>query len=963
MDTRRKSLQLLLPQTRFAKSIITTTVCACLSISAFSAFAQEADAADEELEIIEVRGIADAYRNAIAEKRSAGTIVDALSSADIGALPDLSVAETLERITGVAGDRFKGNASEISIRGLGPFLGMSTVNGRAISSGSGNRSVAFSQFPSELVNGVVVYKAQKADILEGGVAGTIDLKTIRPLEFGKERFQAEMRVNHNEYHAKLDGETGLGYRPSVSYTNSYELDNGGKFGFAIGYAGSDVSTPEESYNTSSTLRNCNSDRIQDGGSNCNFSDSNNAANGGPAAQGDYYFIPNLAYYRQMKSEEERDGFIFAAQYQPNDDIDINLDGQFSRRFYFEDRHDLFIDDGRRRITKWRTNEAGALKSYTGESRFSSYGEYRERNEDYRGIGLNVNWYLWDRVVANFDASFSGTERWQTFNWARFRSDRLYFDFENGGSDSFANIANTYTDLNDPEGSAVDLQAEIMDMSFFSADSEARNERFEVNDEITAYKLDFDYLLDSEIFSSIKVGVSHSQRSHDNYAPHRRSLRTPSGERASKLAEVADSCSIPWQQDDWGEDANAPVSEWAVYDTLCAYGTLLGDNDLSVDPTTPSSGDVQMEEDITSLYAMTFFGTEWGDITVDGNFGVRHVTTDITSFGTRTSYSVTTGEDGTLTITENNDAETSVLENDYSNLLPSINVNFGLTDEIQLRVAAYAAISRPDMWYYGAARDISLSVDEDEVTTVAEALDGNVRARGNPFLEALESNNYDISLNYFANEDTMLSAAVYFKTFDARFESESAVEPVVVDGQSYAVTVTGRPTIVDDSSTIKGIELTAQHRFTSLPSPFDGLGFVVNYNYADSNFETPEAGSNISASVRPFIEPGNVAGLSDHTFSSQLYWEKGDWSARAQYKFRSDYLKPFGNNLGQTNRYVQDQSSLDFDVSYEINRNLKARFQVLNATNEPYVEERVVEEAFSRVEYSGRRFFVGLRYKM
>ena len=170
-------------------TLVASAVIGVLSLHSV-AVAQENNE-EEKTEIIEVRGLADSFRNAIAEKRNAATIVDALSSADMGALPDLSVAETLERITGVTGDRFKGNASEISIRGLGPFLGFSTVNGRAISSGSGNRSVAFSQFPSELVNGVVVYKAQKADLLEGGVSGLVDLKTIKPVDYGKEQFRAD----------------------------------------------------------------------------------------------------------------------------------------------------------------------------------------------------------------------------------------------------------------------------------------------------------------------------------------------------------------------------------------------------------------------------------------------------------------------------------------------------------------------------------------------------------------------------------------------------------------------------------------------------------------------------------------------------------------------------------------------------------------------------------------------------
>ena len=966
MDTRNGFI--LSNTRRFRPTVLAVLVSSALSLTTSSVNAQEivqTEPSQEEVttEIIEVSGIAESYRNAIAQKRNSATIVDALSSADMGALPDLSVAETLERITGVSGDRFKGNASEISIRGLGPFLGLSTVNGRAISSGSGNRSVAFSQFPSELVNGVVVYKAQKADLLEGGVSGTIDLQTIKPIDYGKERLQAEMRVNYNPYHAKQNDENGFGYRPTFSYTNTYDLDGGAKFGFAIGYAGANISSPEESYNTSSTLRNCNSDFGLDGGSNCSFRDSNAAANGGSAVDGDYYFIPNAFFYRQMESEENRDAVIFAVQYQPNSNVDINLDGQWSSRYYYEDRHDLLFDDGRRRIANWETNDEGALQSYTGNSRISSYGEYRVRDEDYQGLGLNVDWSITERLGAELDVSYSGTERYQTRTYTRFRSDRFYYDWRNQGSDSFADVSSVYSDFNDPAGSQLDWLSSIQDLSFFDANSEARNYRFDIEDSIAAYRLDFDYLLDGDFFNDVTFGVQRSVRSHDNYREERRTLGTPSAIRDEKLAEVGANCSIDWPQSDYGDDANTPVSQWATYDTRCAYDTLVGDADLSVDPRSPSSGDVRLTEQITSAYAMVSFSTELGDITLDGNVGVRQINTDIESVGIRNSYSVETTPEGNILFIENNDPEVNILSNDYNNTLPSVNLNFGLTEDTQLRFAAYSALSRPDMWYYGSARDIGNATADEDFTTVEDALQDNVTALGNPFLEAIESDNLDLSYNYFMGEDTLLSAAIYYKRFEARLEATSDFEDVIVDGQSYNVEVQGRPTIVDESSNIKGIELTVQHRFTTLPSPFDGLGIVLNYNYADSNFETPEAGGAISDDVLEVIPPANVPGLSDTVYNTQVYWEYEEFSARLSYKYRSEYLKPFGSSLAQTNRFVDDQSSLDVDFAYDLSKNLTLRFQAINITNEPYVEQRVASEAYNRIEYSGPRYFIGLKYRM
>jgi len=936
-----------------------------------SVYAQETENTeddDQETEIIEVLGIADSYRNAIAEKRNSNTIVDALSSADIGALPDLSVAETLERITGVTGDRFKGNASEISIRGLGPFLGFATVNGRAISSGSGNRSVAFSQFPSELVNGVVVYKAQKADILEGGVSGTIDLKTIKPVDYGKERFQAQYRASYNPYHKKQSDENGVGNRISVSYTNAFDTDALGEVGFALGYAGVRGSTPEESYNTSSTLRNCNSNFAVDGGSNCSFDDDNVAANGGAAEDGPYYFIPNSFFYRQMKSEEDRDAAIFALQIKPNSNLDINLDAQWSERFYFEDRHDLLWDDGRRKISNWATNQEDALLSYTGESRISSYGEYRQRNEEYLGAGLNVDWQISDDWAVEFDASLSDTDRFQTRTYARFRGERKFYDWEGSNGSDWPRVTNVYSDFNDPQGSSEDWLSDIQDLAYFSADSEARNYRFDISDSINAYKLHFDYAIEAGPFYNVKYGVDYSTRDHKNFLEKRNTVRTPRDDRPTVIANVAATCAIDFPQSDYGEDANSNLTSWATFDTFCGYDAIVGDQDITADPTEPSEGNINLTEDITSLFVMAEFSTEWGDMPVDGNIGVRRVKTDITSIGLKTSYRVETDEEGNILLLENttdlgDTLEINTLRNSYSANLPSINLALGVLDDVQVRFAFYKGLSRPDMWYYGAGRNIRGPGDSEEFDSLADALEGRVTAIGNPFLEALESTNYDIATSWFINDDTMLSAALYYKTFNARFELIDEVEPVTIDGEEVDVVVENRPTIIDDDSSINGYELTALHKFDWLEGFWSGFGTSINYNFANSDFETPERGASISESVQGLIPPSNIAGLSKHNFSTQLYWENKKLSARLSYKYRSEYLKPFGANLGQTNRIVDNTKSIDFDISYKITKQLKAKFQAINITNEPYIEQRVSAEAYNRIEYSGPRYFIGLQYRL
>ncbi len=968
----------------FTRTILSTLI-GLTCLNTYAEDEQSEDEADKKTEVIAVTGIRESYLNAINTKRNSANIVDAISLKDIGALPDNSVAETLERITGVSADRFKGSASEISIRGLGPFLGMSTLNGRAISSGSGNRSVAFSQFPSELVNGVTVYKSQSANILEGGVSGTIDLGTIRPVDYGKQRFQSEFKGIYNEYQAKKNDDKGLGHRASISYVNSYDLGEG-KIGFALGYAGGKTPRPEDTYLTSSLYRPCNSDasRSEETQTNCTFSDTNAAAGGGRAVDGDYYFAPNGQLFRQINSIDESNAMIAAVQWKPSSSLDINLDSQWSERYFFEDRHDLFFHEGRRGISNWVTNEEHILQSYTGESFIGTSGDYRDRNEEYKGLGINVKWQINEDFAITADAAYSGTERWQNSTRARFRSQRHFFDWEQRGDEQFPNISNVYTDRDDPVGSSIDWTESVKDFTFFNNDSQARKERFDISDRIRSFKLDAEYYLEHNIFTSILTGFAFSSRAHVNLQNDSISFNTGVAElvaareaglsnregraaralaRANVLSSAAENCLTPWPQKDFGDDANSPVSEWAIADNFCAFDVITGGETLEPSLLPPSEGDIDLIEKITSVFAMSNFETDLAGMFLSGNVGVRYVQTEINSAGISQAYETITDDEGFITLIEQEGIlETQAFDNKFSNLLPSINMTLELAEEVELRFAAYKAVSRPDMWFYGAGRRVSIGNDEDN-RTVEDALQ-SVSARGNPELELLESDNYEFGVNWFFAAESILSVALYNKAFSARIGAQSKEESIIVDGVPFLTTVFGSPTIFEDESTINGVEITLNHQFSTLPAPYDGLGFAGSYNYSDSDYETPEAGAFIvpAEGVIETIEPANLPGLSNHVGNIQMYWEGSGVSARISYKFRSDYIKPFGNDLSQTNRFVEPQRSFDLSLGYKISKNFSVKAQMLNLTNEPAIQSRVIPGAYSLIEHSGRKLFLGVKYR-
>jgi iron complex outermembrane receptor protein len=175
-----------------------------------------------QVDEVVVSAIRQTMQTSIAVKRDSVAIVDALSSKEIGDLPGQSIGEAIETITGATADRGNYGPTEVSLRGLGSFLSATTFNGREASNGSGDRAVNFGQFPSELFNGIKIYKSQQADLIEGGVAGSIELETKKPLDYGKRLVSGEIKGNYNSYQDRIKGGSrgAGGVRPAMSTSST-----------------------------------------------------------------------------------------------------------------------------------------------------------------------------------------------------------------------------------------------------------------------------------------------------------------------------------------------------------------------------------------------------------------------------------------------------------------------------------------------------------------------------------------------------------------------------------------------------------------------------------------------------------------------------------------------------------------------------------------------------------------------
>ena len=272
-----------------------------------------AQVAEGEGDEIIVTGFRGTIQNSIDEKRNSVEVFDALSAEELGDIPALSIGEALETLTGAASHREQGGATEISIRGLGPFLSSTVINGRVATNGSGDRSVNFSQFPSELFQKVGIYKTQAASYIEGGVAGQIVLETVRPVDYGKRRVQGELKAAINPDNLDLDEAQrfqDIGYRGTISYVDQFDVGDG-QFGISIGYQRNNTTNPEQEANVSNTIRACvldpstTSDGVFDDG-NCDTSSSTIAGLRDGSVNLPFVIARNSYSFRQNITEDTRD---------------------------------------------------------------------------------------------------------------------------------------------------------------------------------------------------------------------------------------------------------------------------------------------------------------------------------------------------------------------------------------------------------------------------------------------------------------------------------------------------------------------------------------------------------------------------------------------------------------------------------------------------------------------------------
>ncbi|MFA4576397.1 TonB-dependent receptor [Xanthomonas perforans] len=840
----------------FRRSVMAISVATLLSAQAYAQDAittatPASDATTQQLDTVQVTGTRSSVTKAPLVKQNAEQIVESIVAEDIGKLPDNNVAEALQRISGIQISRNYGEGSAIAIRGLTQVR--TELNGRDIFTANDGRGLSFEDVSAELLGGVNVYKNPSADMIEGGLGGTVDLRTRLPFDYDGRKIAGS--VQYNYYDLADDG------KPAFSGLFSDRWQTGiGEIGILVNYSQQkspfcqDTISIEPWY-TQTDL---------------------------PGYEGQGVSVPHGAGINTTVGERERKTGAFAMQWRPNDAVEVYT--QVLRSDYDFSWHDYSFFaltganpmQGLPGIQVNNRNEFvnGSFQNVPTESNTS----LTERHSVTTDYSLGAKWTVNEKLTLStdfqyVDATTTGTR--YILSTGQVTSPQFNVDFR--GDLPRLSV----TDASGAEGYLADVNN--YNGWRYHLDNKDDNKGTEF-----AWRSDMDLAFDSDFVRSFKAGVRYTDRDAETKGNIYRfmCINNCDGAPFSQYPGIGVMTNpitdfFRGQSHAFGPTLTASDAAVANYQqTLAAFGA----SPLEFAPNNINT----QNEKTYAAYGVLRFGVD-GDIPFDGNIGVRVVRTEVGSQGVRTG---TDAEGGGLIPVD--------AQQTYTDVLPSLNLRWMLSDQLQWRFAASRGISRPTFDKLNPNLSLSTGTSNGASTFTGTA--------GNPSLEAVKADQFDTALEWYFGQGSMMYGTLFYKKVEGFIAN--AVFNEVYDGQVWQIT---RP-VNGDSGKIRGAELGYTQFFDFLPGWLSGFGLQTNYTYVDSEAPSPTATDTNGQSLTVPLE-----GLSKNSYNAILSYETARFQGRVAYNWRSDWLvTTAGNGTGNLPVYNKGFGQLDASLRFNIN---------------------------------------------
>lgn len=870
-----------------------------------AAYAQDAPAEGDAAEIV-VTGIKYSIEESLNLKRNLLSIVEAVSAEDIGKLPDVSIAESIARLPGLTTQRVGGRAQTISIRGLSPDFSTTLLNGRAQASSGDNRGVEFDQYPSELLSGVVVYKTPDANISGFGLSGTVDLRTVRPLDFGRRAIAVNIRGEKTSGKQLNDDVRNYGGRVSASYIDQ---NKSGTFGFAIGFAHLDAPSQNKHYKA------------------YNYETFSGSFTGhGRTVPTDIktFISPDSADNANFLSGHEifatsrlnkRDAGIAIIEWKPSPSVHTTLDvyySEFKQRettrgeqgfdnpfFNFFGPGDAIGTPDQLFTNVTTTTIGGTLVADTfSVSNLSQIirNDYNTRDDKLFSAGLNNEFDVTDRLKFIADLSYSQNKRDEsitetyagafsgatpTRNSSNYISDGVSagrafgtLNFDLNGLGGFPSIGGG---LNYADASRISL-GDRDPWGGWGHDGQTKKPHVKEN----VYVLDLGLEYDADgFFDSFDLGV--------NFTKREKSKRVDEFDLFLKnnRAQVLVDPSLLVKPTSLGFagfgnvlSVNVPGAIDRYYDQRVFINDDTFDKAWTVD------------EEVLTLRGKATIDTNLLGLGLRGNVGVQVVSVRQQSTGSAINRTLSPRVVTPVTDGAN-----------YTDVLPSLNLIYDLGGGHQLRLGAAKVVARPRIDDMRASFLPSFNVNVcsgSQPCVPGQTVNPFTGTGGNSKLEPFRAKALDLSYTWYISKASYISIAGFYKDLDNYIFTDRRTFDFAGLPIPPAALAPGRipPGVIVSTigqinqpangkgGSIKGLEFSGALEFGNITSLLDGFGVLGSYTTIESNLRPlalNAAGNNQNA-----IQATRIPGLSGSSYSITGYFEKYGFQLRGSYRYRSKF---------------------------------------------------------------------------
>ena len=976
-----------------------TAILIASSFSAPAAAQTAASAAQQQPETVVVTGFRSSVRSAIATKRLENDIVDSIKAEDIGKFPDNNLAESLQRIPGVSIDREGGEGKTITVRGLGPDFTRVRLNGlEAVSTTGGKdkdgganrgRGFDFNVFASELFNSLTVRKSTSSEIEEGSLGATVDLRTARPFDYKGFTMAGSVQGGYNDLSEDvgkrgtfmvsnrwMDGKLGALF--SVAYSTKENFEEGPNSGrwqnaYSAGNAGRFQSYSTDGGTTFLPIAPCvvsTTTRV------CNTTEASNPVLTGEALSVSQAIYPRFLRTSQFVTDAERLGITGSVQYRPTENTTFTLDILHST--FSADRIEYNLEP-----ISFSRNTAGVpqtdIYNYTIDSRKvitkASFNDVDMRTEmrfdelltTFNQVNFNVDTQITDKLSANLligsSRSFLDNPEQTTWSLESYNVKGYSYDLTdmanpkyNFGTSSTgctitqacywqyaAASSQTVNTNSNGDASLVRIRPLNVENTYNTL---AANFRYEMNDNL---KFKFGGSFKEFGFETEEWRRFTTAEATNNEAAGPAIVGGSPGESAmiaeinanmgsySKVVNVAGLTYLVPDLDKirakFGYDCNC-VNQWGRF-TVNKLNNAARANNRSA-----------IEAD-TALYLQADYKLDLMGMPLRGNIGVRQVTTTQTVKGVFAR--------GTA-------LENITLKRSYDDTLPAFNATFEPMDNVLVRVAASKVMSRPTLASLSPSGSISTG--------------GQTLSIGNPLLDPIRADTYDLSLEWYPDRDTLFTVSLFKKKINSWIQS--AVRTITFSETGYDVSLldgTGQTgatpyTVTQPTNTpggdLTGYEIAINKPFTFLPGLLSNTGAILNYTHVESKINyliTPSA-------TAPVFREYDLLGLSPNAYNATLYYEGKKLSGRVSYSYRDGYVSVLLPGSSADLWGKEDVRSVDAQLSYNVNNRLTFVLEGTNLTDEAQdsrityntAQGNVANDLLFDISNSGRQFYLGARFK-